>query len=386
MRNKKRNRKKADVMFSLVFVVILVVIMVLNLLTPNKEVSADENRRLAGRPRFSADSLLSGEYMEKYEKYLSDQFAGREVLRNARVVLNRLGGSKEENGVLIGKNGQLMEKLLVPDQEVLGNNLDAIVDFAEKNQKMPVYMMLVPDAANVLNKDLPLLYTAADQKRMIAQVKRELDTHVTWIDVESVLNKHTDDTIYYKTDKHWTSAGAYYVFQAAAELMDISKGVSGKFATYPISTTFNGDLAAKSGCEKHVKEVIEIYIPLEGDTDVIVNYVDEQRKSTSLYDSSKLEGSNQYEVFLGGDSSVIDIKTVSESTRRLLVVKDSFANSFLPFLTPYFREIVVVDPQYYGGTIDEIMDTYRITDTLILYSGNTFFQDNNISGVLNSEQ
>lgn len=386
MRNKKRNRKKADVMFSLVFVVILVVIMVLNLLAPNKEVSADENRRLAGRPRFSADSLLSGEYMEKYEKYLSDQFAGREVLRNARVVLNRLGGSKEENGVLIGKNGQLMEKLLVPDQEVLGNNLDAIVDFAEKNQKMPVYMMLVPDAANVQNKDLPLLYTAADQKRMIAQVKRELDTHVTWIDVESVLNKHTDDTIYYKTDKHWTSAGAYYVFQAAAELMDISKGVSGKFATYPISTTFNGDLAAKSGCEKHVKEVIEIYIPLEGDTDVIVNYVDEQRKSTSLYDSSKLEGSNQYEVFLGGDSSVIDIKTVSESTRRLLVVKDSFANSFLPFLTPYFREIVVVDPQYYGGTIDEIMDTYRITDTLILYSGNTFFQDNNISGVLNSEQ
>lgn len=386
MRNKKRNRKKADVMFSLVFVVILVVIMVLNLLAPNKEVSVDENRRLAGRPRFSADSLLSGEYMEKYEKYLSDQFAGREVLRNARVVLNRLGGSKEENGVLIGKNGQLMEKLLVPDQEVLGNNLDAIVDFAEKNQKMPVYMMLVPDAANVLNKDLPLLYTAADQKRMIAQVKRELDTHVTWIDVESVLNKHTDDTIYYKTDKHWTSAGAYYVFQAAAELMDISKGVSGKFATYPISTTFNGDLAAKSGCEKHVKEVIEIYIPLEGDTDVIVNYVDEQRKATSLYDSSKLEGSNQYEVFLGGDSSVIDIKTVSESTRRLLVVKDSFANSFLPFLTPYFREIVVVDPQYYGGTIDEIMDTYRITDTLILYSGNTFFQDNNISGVLNSEQ
>ena len=382
MRNKKRNRKKADVMFSLVFVVILVVIMVLNLLAPNKEVSVDENRRLAGRPRFSADSLLSGEY----EKYLSDQFAGREVLRNARVVLNRLGGSKEENGVLIGKNGQLMEKLLVPDQEVLGNNLDAIVDFAEKNQKMPVYMMLVPDAANVLNKDLPLLYTAPDQKRMIAQVKRELDTHVTWIDVESVLNKHTDDTIYYKTDKHWTSAGAYYVFQAAAELMDISKGVSGKFATYPISTTFNGDLAAKSGCEKHVKEVIEIYIPLEGDTDVIVNYVDEQRKSTSLYDSSKLEGSNQYEVFLGGDSSVIDIKTVSESTRRLLVVKDSFANSFLPFLTPYFREIVVVDPQYYGGTIDEIMDTYRITDTLILYSGNTFFQDNNISGVLNSEQ
>ena len=89
---------------------------------------------------------------------------------------------------------------------------------------------------------------------------------------------------------------------------------------------------------------------------------------------------------MGGDTSVIDIKTVSENSDRLLVIKDSFANSFIPFLTPYYREIVVVDPKYYSGTIKDIMDTYRITDTLFLYGGNTFFQDNNISGVLSSGQ
>ena len=70
---------------------------------------------------------------------------------------------------------------------------------------------------------------------------------------------------------------------------------------------------------------------------------------------------------------------------RLLVIKDSFANCFVPFLAPYYREIVVVDPRYYSGTITDLMDTYRITDVLFLYSGNTFFTDNSISGVFASE-
>ena len=90
-------------------------------------------------------------------------------------------------------------------------------------------------------------------------------------------------------------------------------------------------------------------------------------------------------LFRSGNFSVVDIRTVSESNRRLLLIKDSYANSFVPFLTPYFREIVMVDPRYYSGTIGDIMDTYEITDTLFLYSANIFLQDNNISGVLSSE-
>ena len=117
----------------------------------------------------------------------------------------------------------------------------------------------------------------------------------------------------------------------------------------------------------------------------MVSYVDEGRKTTSLYDSSKLETRDQYGVFLGGNSSVIDIKTVSPEKKRLLVIKDSFANCFIPFLAPYYREIVVVDPRYYSGTIGDIMDAYRITDALVLYSGNTFFTDNHLSGVLTGE-
>lgn len=391
-KNRKRNRHNRSVkqqtgsIFAVVFCAVIVLLMTVNILTPDKGMSSDEDRRLAGRPGFYWDSLVSGDYMEKYEVYLKDQFAGRELLRNLRLTLNRLGGSREENGVLLGKGGQLMETIAVPDQESLTANLEAIEKFATSHKDMTVSMMLVPDAANILNEELPALYPAADQKRMIAQVKRELEESVNWIDVESILNKHTDEEIYYKTDKHWTSLGAYYVFEESAEQLGIRKSSAGKFATYPVTATFNGNLSSRSGYKQNVKEVIDIYTQTEGDTDVVVNYVDEQRKTASLYDSSKLKSSNQYEVFLGGDTSVVDIKTVSENSGRLLVVKDSFGNSFIPFLTPYYREIVVVDPKYYGGTIKDIMDTYRITDTLFLYGGNTFFQDNNISGVLGSGQ
>ena len=152
-----------------------------------------------------------------------------------------------------------------------------------------------------------------------------------------------------------------------------------------MTDSFNGVLASKSGVGLDEKERIDIYVPTEGDDDVVVNYVDEGKKRTSLYDSSKLETRDKYGVFFGGNTSVMDIRTVSTSQKRLLVVKDSFADCFIPFLTPYYREIVVVDPRYYSGTMADIMDTYRITDVLILYSGNTFMTDNNISGVFTGE-
>lgn len=392
MRNRgKRNRKnrkirqKTGSLFARVFCGMIVLLMAVNLLVPDREYSSDENRRLAGRPRITPDSLISGTFVDKYETYLTDQFAGRALLRKLRVTVDRLGGGREENGVLFGRNGQLLEQIVVPDQENLTDNLDAIRAFAEANPDLTVSMMLVPDAANVLNDSLPALAVVADQKRMIAQVKRELEETINWIDVESILSEVEGEQIYYKTDKYWTSGGAYAVFQESAQQLGITGSSVGRFATYPITTTFHGGLAARSGYERNVREVIEIYTPTEGDADVVVNYVDEQRKTTSLYDSAKLESADQYDVFLGGDTSVIDIKTASDRAARLLVIKDSFANSFIPLLAPYYREIVVVDPRYYGGTIEDIMDTYRITDALFLYGGNTFFQDNHISGVLSSE-
>ena len=378
---KDRQRKVQEKLVGIIFILTLFLFLIINVIVPDREKSVQENRMLATKPKFRLSSLISGDYDEKFEAYMDDQFVGRDMWRKLKVTVDRICGSRLENGVYIGRNGQLLEQIEVADENHLAANIKAIKSFSESQKKIPVRMMLVPDAANVLNHSLPSLAKPEDQTQMFSMVRKDLGDSVEWIDVSTELNKHKTEKIYYKTDHHWTTLGAFYAFQAAAPSLGIEGDLSGKYVSHAVSNSFNGMLASKSGVNLGEKEQIDIYVPTEEDTDLIVDYVDEGKRSTSLYDSSKLKEKDQYTVFLGGNSSLLDIRTVSTSTKRLLLVKDSFANSFIPFLTPYYREIVVVDPRYYSGTINDLMDSYRISEVLFLYSGNTFFKDNNISGV-----
>lgn len=382
---KDRQRKVQEKLVGIIFILTLFLFLIINVIVPDREKSVQENRMLATKPKFRLSSLISGDYDEKFEAYMDDQFVGRDMWRKLKVTVDRIGGSRLENGVYIGTNGQLLEQIEVADENHLAANIKAIKSFSESQSKIPVRMMLVPDAANVLNHSLPALAKPEDQTQMFSMVRKDLGDSVEWIDVSTELNKHKTEKIYYKTDHHWTTLGAFYAFQAAAPSLGIEGDLSGKYVSHAVSNSFNGMLASKSGVNLGEKEQIDIYVPTEEDTDLIIDYVDEGKRSTSLYDSSKLKEKDQYTVFLGGNSSLLDIRTVSTSTKRLLLVKDSFANSFIPFLTPYYREIVVVDPRYYSGTINDLMDSYRISEVLFLYSGNTFFKDNNISGVFTVE-
>lgn len=382
---KDRQRKVQEKLVGIIFILTLFLFLIINVIVPDREKSVQENRMLATKPKFRLSSLISGDYDEKFEAYMDDQFVGRDMWRKLKVTVDRICGSRLENGVYIGRNGQLLEQIEVADENHLAANIKAIKSFSESQKKIPVRMMLVPDAANVLNHSLPALAKPEDQTQMFSMVRKDLGDSVEWIDVSTELNKHKTEKIYYKTDHHWTTLGAFYAFQATAPSLGIEGDLSGKYVSHAVSNSFNGMLASKSGVNLGEKEQIDIYVPTEEDTDLIIDYVDEGKRSTSLYDSSKLKEKDQYTVFLGGNSSLLDIRTVSTSTKRLLLVKDSFANSFIPFLTPYYREIVVVDPRYYSGTINDLMDSYRISEVLFLYSGNTFFKDNNISGVFTVE-
>lgn len=384
MDNRKR-RGHIESLIGKIFILSLFLVLIVNLLLPDKEQSEEENRVLETLPVPSLTSVLNGDFMEQWESYMSDQFAGRNLWRSLKVGLDRLGGSRMENGVYIGRDGQLLEDIAVPDNELFTANINAVKSFANTYSDIPATVMLIPDAACILSDSLPAFASVEDQRQMFSMVERGLGDSVKWVDAYSILNKHKAEKLYYKTDHHWTTQGAFYVFREAAASLGIEEDVSDDYVSYTVTDSFNGVLASKSGVGLDEKEQIDIYVPTEGDDDVVVNYVDEGKKRTSLYDSSKLETRDKYGVFFGGNTSVMDIRTVSTSQKRLLVVKDSFADCFIPFLTPYYREIVVVDPRYYSGTMTDIMDTYRITDILILYSGNTFMTDNNISGVFTGE-
>ena len=282
----------------------------------------------------------------------------------------------------------LMEDIKTPNQEQMEHNLASMCSFQEAYPDIPMYMMLVPNAANVLSDKLPSFAVTRDQDKDFAEIQKALKGHLTWVDVSSAMKDHKSENIYYHTDHHWTSLGAKYGYEALAEALQLDTSKEVELKPYAVSDSFNGTLSATSGYETGYEEPMYVYLPKEEGTgpEVVVSYVEEQEKKATLYDTSKLKEKDKYAMFLGGNSGLIDIRTTADSTDRLLIVKDSYANSLVPFLTPYYREIFMVDPRYYYGDIHEIMENNKITSVLFLYNGNTFVEDNSISGVLENAE
>ena len=149
---------------------------------------------------------------------------------------------------------------------------------------------------------------------------------------------------------------------------------------YAVTNAFNGTLASTSGYETGYDEPIYIYAPdnLKNATEAVVNNVNEKKKTATLYDTSKLKGKDKYALFLGGNYPILDIKTTADSTDRLLIIKDSYANSLIPLLTAHYENIYVVDLRYFNGKLFQLMEQYEPEqgmDVLVLYDCIHFLED-----------
>ena len=388
-RNSRNKRAKSRKLWmARMFLILLFLICLLNIVWPSREFSEKENRMLEQKPELTLSGIESGRFMEQYESYQSDQIAGRDLWVQLKTRVDLLMGKRESNGVYKGKSKYLMEDIKTPNQEQMEHNLASMCSFQEAYPDISMYMMLVPNAANVLSDKLPSFAVTRDQDKDFAEIQKALKGHLTWVDVSSAMKDHKSENIYYHTDHHWTSLGAKYGYEALAEALQLDTSKEVELKPYAVSDSFNGTLSATSGYETGYEEPMYVYLPKEEGTgpEVVVSYVEEQEKKATLYDTSKLKEKDKYAMFLGGNSGLIDIRTTADSTDRLLIVKDSYANSLVPFLTPYYREIFMVDPRYYYGDIHEIMENNKITSVLFLYNGNTFVEDNSISGVLENAE
>lgn len=378
---RKLQRMKAA---AIVFLATTGLICLVNLVSRDKEFSEKENRMLEQKPKFTLGAVESGRFMKQYESYKSDQFAGRDFWVALKTRVDLIAGKRKANGVFKGSDNYLLEDISVMNEEQVKKNTDAIRAFAEEYPDLSVYMMLAPNAANVLKDKLPPFAVTEDQDAQFAKIQKDLGDSVHWIDVSKTMKKHKDEEIYYHTDHHWTTLGASYAYEALVKNMELDSSKVLAFKPYAVANDFNGTLSSTSGYEAGYEEPIYIYAPKKDKdaVEVVVNYVDEQKKTATLYDRSKLKGKDKYGMFLGGNYSMLDIRTTADTTARLLLFKDSYANAVIPFLTPYYREIIVIDPRYYYGDITEVMQNHKIADILFLYNGNTFVEDNSISGVL----
>lgn len=382
---KKRNYKYFFHYMGLSFFLALLLVFLINIFTPDKNFSQKENRVLSSKPELTLSQITSGKFSPKYETYVNDQFPLRDTWVTLKAGCDRLMGETEENGVYLGKDGYLMEAFNPPPQKQLDAALNAMTDFAQSHSNIKQYALIAPNAVNILEEKLPFAAPAADQNLYIDALRDTLnEAGVTFIDVRDTLSEHRDEGIYYHTDHHWTTQGAWFAFMEAAKVMGIDAS-SPKYEPVPVSESFQGTLSAKSGFRSGKKEELSVFLPSEGAPSSVVNYVDEQKKSGSFYATEQLKGRDKYALFFNGNHPQVKISTPVEENRTLLILKDSYANCFVPFLAPHYRNIIMVDPRYYYGDLEKLIQVENVQEILYLYNANTFFSDTSLELALTAQ-
>lgn len=214
----KRSEIAARYIARIVFGLMCVVLMI-NILAPDKATSQAENRSLQTFPKCDAEDVLSGQFSQELNNYVSDQFVGRDSLIHIRYLLNKLTGVKKINDVYLG-NGTLIQENSAINDEQMNRNINAINNFCINHQVRSGFL-LAPNAANIQSDNLPAYSNTIDQDAQMDQIFSMLDTSITQIDVRDTLDKHKDEYLYYHTDHHWTSLATFYAFQQLASSFEL---------------------------------------------------------------------------------------------------------------------------------------------------------------------
>lgn len=368
-------KKIAEKVQIAVFLVFIGMFFILNLITPDREFSSQENRYLKKAPKFSLSALADGSFTSGFESYITDQFIWRDGWITLKTAAEFAMGKTENNNVFFCSGDILIERFDRPDPALVRSNAEAVSRLAE-GSGIPVYLALIPGAVEIWRDKLPANADNYSQKLLIDDIYST--TECKTADIYSALYSHRDEYIYYRTDHHWTTLGAYYGYTALAEAMGFSPEPLESFEPVCVSDEFYGTVYSSSGIRWVRPDSIQIYVP---DTDVqVTGYEGGKEKTGVLYDYSALDKKDKYAFFLGGNTSLLKIKSghSDKDAPRLLILRDSYTDCQLPFLLRHFSEIHLIDLRYYKFSIAEYIENNHIDIVLINYSVSNFSSDTNI--------
>ncbi len=355
-------------------------VLVLSLLLPDSPESAREGRSLARFPK--AADVLDGTVFTDLGDWFADQFPGRDLWLSLDLMADRILGRRDVGGVYLCQDGSLLAVPAASDGISAEANLAAVNAFGAGHPDLNLVVSVVPGATAILGDKLPANAPVPDQKAGLEAVRNGL-TAGTFADVTPILETYRNEYLFYKTDSHWTSMGAYRAFTGLAPFLQLQYPGTDGYQIYPVSTTFQGDLASRSG-SAGTTDTVEIFAA-EAGVEYYVTYEDTGKTVSSLYSRAALNGSDHYAVFFGGDHARVDITTTASTGRSLLLIKDAWANAMVQFLYPYFDHITMIDPRYYYENLELVIKSESVTDVLLLCSLDTWQTDNALAQMLASE-
>ncbi len=382
--------KKVRIIIIIVFIGFFVLISGASLIIKDREFSPNENRYLAETAELSWDNILSGKFQDGLEDYLRDQVCFRDGWITVKTGIQKACGDTDIGGAYVGKDGYDFEKITPEDvdEKQVDRNIKSVEDYfmtaSETIDKQKLSFLLVPTSGLVMQEKLPKNARLFDQAKYIDQVQKAMKDY-NFVDVRDTLMDHNDEYIYYKTDHHWTSAGACLAYDAWSERTGGEAETEDGLVKNVVSDKFRGSLYSKILDADSAHDEIWTYGLQKdeafGSKDCTVT-IDEKQQLDSIYDDEKLQEKDKYAYFLGGNYGQVHIQNQKAASKakgkNILIIKDSFANSFVPFVTQDYENIYMVDLRYYNGDMKAYLQEHEITDVLVLYNVSNFISDRNI--------
>lgn len=362
----------------ILFFVLLFGFSALNIFWPKRTLSELENRKLAQMPAFSWKALTNGDWFEDFSAYVQDQVAFRDGWIDLQSDVNALCLQKvEQNGILLGKDHWMFTKNFgTPDTKQLDKNVKAVAEFGARYPGR-VTFLLAPSASVIYPEELPLAAPMVDENSMLDDIFNQVSSSASVIDLRPVYTAAKEDYLYYRTDHHWTTHGAYLAYQQFCTLKGLTPfdidaheavEVPGFYGTHYSSTRF-----------WNVEPDTITYYPLDNPMTVyqVNGEMDFSTAETAtMVDTEKFETRDKYAAFLGGNNGYSVIE--GDGQGSILVIKDSYANSFVPYLTANYAKIGVIDFRNYAFGPDSIIEQEGYDQILVLYNFQTFLTDTRV--------
>ena len=369
--------KNPAVWLTVGFVGYLVILGAWGIITPDRKLSEFENRALSQLPSFTWSKLWDGRFTEQWDQYLVDQFVGRDQWVSLKSSLERASGKLENHNVFFGDHDYLFERFSTPSSQ-LDRNLSELLTFAQDRQAAGnrLFTLFVPLSQEIYPEYMPpyAAATSTSSEQIIAEAVEQLGDTVTNVPVTDQLWAHKEESIYFRTDHHWTMRGAYWGYRQFAEAAGLQPITPDQLRSVIVSDAFYGTYYTKANDSAIAPDQLELAHPVSLPSYEVCPS-DNAPCTNSIYYESALQERDQYKLFFNGNPTWVQITTQADSGRSIAVFKDSYANVMMPYLIKHYDNIIMIDMRYFRHQVHEFFQEHPVDDILFLYGVRTLAED-----------
>lgn len=378
--NNIKERKKVSIKNLVTVIVFLLLIggfTLCSFIKKDSDFSETENRVLTEKPEISFETLFDGTYTLAYQEYVRDQFPFRNFFVAMRNYCEAVLNKTKINEVLICKDDYYIEahKRENYESELADTNRQALGAFCDRYEEIlgaeHISVMIVPTAQSVMTNKFKTGMYAYNQEEYLDKIKETVGEDI-FVNTKDVLSEYNEEYIYYRTDHHWTTYGAYIAYREWAVKKEIEAYSMEDIAIREISNDFLGTINSKLNMSMK-KDTISEYT-VKGITFDIDYNMGLEQKDNFFYEEY-LKKKDKYSYFLGGNPGLVDVTSSNKNGKTLLIIKDSYANCIAPVYSANFEKTYIIDLRFFNMNIDGFIAENEVTDILVLYNADSFATD-----------